>query len=199
MIRPMIVPLMPSALRTEDQRSFSAANIETWAVIPEVAHALLKWVRSTSENTGVLIGGIALSLYTKRPRATEDVDVMFLSEDQIPEEIDGFTRNRQHAFKEKKTHVEIEVLTAQQVAIPKEIVEKVFHTAVSTCGLKVASLEGMIALKLFGSLSAKRKHKDLGDVQRILEAQSAPVDMDDWPLPQALRKEFSELQSVYFG
>jgi hypothetical protein len=47
------------------------------AVYPELSIALEDWKRNC--NDGILIGGLAYSYYCK-PRKTEDIDCLFLSE-----------------------------------------------------------------------------------------------------------------------
>ena len=74
------------------------------SVIPkEVLVALDDWKNSNNKDC-VLIGGLALSYYI-RPRYTEDIDLIFLTEDDIPETVYKFRRNRKHSFEHIKTGV----------------------------------------------------------------------------------------------
>ena len=182
-------------LRTKEMRSVSSDRPASLALVPEVGHALSEWIKKNPHSKGVLIGGLALSLYAK-PRYTEGVDLLFLAESDIPDEVEGFRRARGHAFEEKKFQVEVEVNTASQINLPENIAQKVFDTAHSVNGLRIASVEALVVMKLFGSLTPKRKHKDLGDIQRILE-EHPDVSIDDWHLPVILRKEFDTLKYLY--
>lgn len=59
--------------------------------IPEVAYALKDW-NANSDSDGVLIDGLALSYYA-RPRATTDIDILFLSLDKIPLYVEKIQKN----------------------------------------------------------------------------------------------------------
>lgn len=166
--------------------SFSNAAVSTWrkaALVPEVATAIAAWVKSRIKGEpapGVLIGGLAMSFYAK-PRVTTDVDLLFLSQEDIPPQVNGFKRNRPHSFQEKSTHVEVEIVTAQTINVPLGLVRKVIQTAVTIDGLNVASREAMIALKLYGADDRKRELNDLADVVRLLEQDpNVPIDQHEW-------------------
>jgi hypothetical protein len=153
----------------------AVSDIGHVALVPEVQHALAKWIESKIDapaTHGVLIGGLAMSFYT-RPRATTDVDLLFLSNSDIPGEVAGFKRYRNGAFQEYKTQVDIEVTTPESfVTLPQSLAQEVINTAVFHGGIKVASLCGMIALKLCGAMTPKRKLKDLADVAALVEGKT---------------------------
>lgn len=160
----------------------SVRNIKHVAMVPEVQQALMSWIlhkATISEAPGVLIGGLAMSFYTK-PRYTEDVDLLFLHQRDIPDSVVGFKKHRPGAFEERVTHVEIEVNTPESFHLPTHIAKKVFDTAVKHGDLLVASREGMVALKLCAAGTPKREYKDMADVVSLLE--STDVDMSDWLL-----------------
>ena len=145
-------------LRNMAYASGPVSQLSQAALVPEVAHALLQWAKvrlSGSQAPGVLIGGLALSFYTK-PRETTDVDILFLSDEDIPTDIPGFKRVRKGALQENKTHVEIETCSASNINLPQSVVRKVFDTSHDHGGLRVASLEAMIVLKLWGSDTLRR-------------------------------------------
>lgn len=56
------------------------------AIVPEVRNALAAWVKA--KGAGILIGGLALSFYIK-PRYTEDVDLLFMTDTEVPDEVPG--------------------------------------------------------------------------------------------------------------
>ncbi len=142
---------------------------------PEVIAALREW-RSNANPAGVLIGGLALSYYVK-PRYTEDVDVLYLSETDIPEEVLGFRKSRLHAFEHHKTGVEIEVITPQHVKLPVEIAGKIIATAVEEDGFKIASPSGLVVAKLF-----RYNAQDRADIINLLKSEK--VDIAGFSLPQ---------------
>ena len=177
-------------LRTMSVYATAVDSIRHVAVLPEVQEALLKWIKTKTGPVapGVLIGGLAMSFYAK-PRYTQDVDLLFLSSADIPMYVEGFKRTRPGAFHDKSSHAEIEVDSAKSFdSLPQQVAEKVFETAVVYSGIRVASREGMLALKLYAAHNPKRRHKDLGDVQLLIEGMSDPeAEMKDWLLiPSAL-------------
>lgn len=173
--------------RLRDMRPYkaAAASINHVAILPEVQHALAKWIQVTTidQNAGTLIGGLAMSFYAK-PRTTEDVDLLYLSIGNIPsdDQVPGFKRYRRGAFREKDTHVDIEVTTPESfLDLPHSVALKVIQTAVNHGGIKVASLEGMVALKLCSALAPKRLFKDMADIVALLE-NSPELSMSHWEL-----------------
>lgn len=168
-----------------------ATNPGAVAVAPEVQKALNAWMTSTgTERTGVLIGGLALAFYCK-PRYTQDVDMLFLSKSGIPSSVNGFNRNRPGAFEHKATGVEIELTTpvSFQPEIPEHLAAKVYATAEDYSGLKVASREGLIALKLFSAGIARRELGDLADVVSLLEGHTN-ITMCEWLLTEEQETRF---------
>ena len=189
---------MTSKLRSMAAYRIAATNLSHVAMIPEVQHALVEWIKSTTPtNRGVLIGGLAMSFYAK-PRTTDDVDLLFLEASEIPGEVVGFKRYRPGAFREKETHVDIEVTTpASFDLLTPAVARKVMETAVEFDGLKVASREGMLALKLCGAQTPKRKFKDLADVVSLLDG-NVGLPMDDWPLSNEALRLLGEIR-IHLG
>jgi hypothetical protein len=155
--------------------------------VPEVESALKDWAKSNKD--GVLIGGCAVDFYV-RPRATMDVDFMFLSKDQIPNEVSGFKRIRDGAFRHIKTHVEIEVVTSGSVNIPQELVSKVYKTAEEHDGVRVASPSGLVALKL-----KRLKRHDVGDIVDLYS--TGKVDLSGWFLTDKDITNYKEIINKY--
>lgn len=179
-----------SAFETLRDMNYSLSSVKTLknsALIPEVEHALLQWVNSKVKDQapGVLIGALAMSFYTK-PRATTDVDLLFLTQGDIPDEVIGFKRHRSGAFQENKTHVEVEVVLPATINVSSSIAKKVADTSILIEGLRVASLEGLIVLKLFGSDNVKRELKDLGDIVSMLDSQPSITinSLSEWSLSE---------------
>ena len=159
--------------------SAPVSSIEHAAMAWEVQTTLNRWIKESSK--GVLIGGLALAFYT-RPRHTTDVDILFLCKEDIPSSVPGFKRNRSGAYLDKETHVEVELTTSASFDLPEHVISKVFDTAVLQGGLRVASREGLIALKLItASASLRRRMGDLADVINLLENHLS-IDMLSWEL-----------------
>ncbi len=179
-----------------DMNVFKAAvkSVDHVALIPEVQHALAKWI---SEKTGplapgVLIGGLAMSFYAT-PRTTQDVDLLFLTTNEIPKAVPGFKRYRPGAFQDNKSHVDIEVTTSESFNnLPLAVTRKVTGTAILHGNIKVASREGMIALKLCSSFGPGRASKDKADIVSLLKGHLL-LAMADWPLEE---KHFSRLEET---
>ena len=115
-------------------------------ISPEVLNALNDWI-DNQESECVLIGGLALSFYIK-PRYTMDVDILFLSKNDIPEKVEGFKRHRKSALQHNKTHVEIELITPEIINTTHGLIKKVFETSILRNGIRIASPSGIVALKL---------------------------------------------------
>lgn len=174
------------SLRTLEFATAPVSSIRHVALVPEVHETLIRWLARQAPEDGrsLLIGGLAMSFYAK-PRQTADVDLLFLRESDIPDDVDGFKSphlHRRGAFLDVRSHVEIEVATPSFINLPQRVAEHVFKTArpISTADhrLLIPSVEGFVVLKLYGALTSARKYKDLGDIQSVLEYNEP--DLDDW-------------------
>lgn len=114
-------------------------------MIPDIIPALRDW--SQAQAGGVLIGALALSYYA-RPRMTQDVDFLLLSNEHVPRSVSGFTRSGHDAFEHEGTKVKIDLITTKVAHIAPEIIHQVFYSAVESDGIKIASASGLVALKL---------------------------------------------------
>lgn len=143
-------------------------------VVPEIISAIKDW-----KGSGVLVGGLALSFYAK-PRYTMDIDILFLSDKEIPPQIPGFKRTRDHAFQHNKTHVEVEVLSPSFLHLPPDLIKQVVDTSKDVGGMKIASRSGLVALKL-----QRNSRQDQADIEQLI--QSGDVDLApyaQWISPQ---------------
>jgi hypothetical protein len=116
-----------------------------------------------SNSDSVLIGGLAYSYYCK-PRATQDIDLIFLSFEDIPDSVLGFKRTRKHCFQHNKTHVEVEVLDPEYLDIDYDLVKRVFNESNESDGVKIASPKGLIVLKL-----DRYNNRDISDIDDLLK------------------------------
>lgn len=155
-------------------------------LIPEVVQALKDWNDATKAEA-ILIGGLATAFYTK-PRATTDIDLLFLSKEKIPESVSGFKRIRPGAFQHNKTHVEVEVLHPQSINLLESIAQKVFKTANDVDGIKVASPGALVVLKLH-----RMKRYDEGDIISLIE--TGRVDLSGWGLGAEMVAKFNEIKA----
>jgi hypothetical protein len=149
----------------------------------EVSQALKDW--NSNALDCVIIGGCAFAYYG-RPRATMDVDCLFLSESSIPNQVNGFKRIRDHSFQHIETHVEIEVLSPEYLQIPAELVKKVFDTCKLSNGIKVASPSGLVALKL-----QRNSYQDKSDIDNLCKL--GLVDLTNWPLSEKNISDFDKI------
>lgn len=146
------------------------------SLAPEVQHTLNKWV-STTENMGVLVGGLALSFYCK-PRYTSDVDVLFLHDLDVPTFISGFKKISPHNFQENKTHATVEIVTTESINLSLVIARKVISTAKSQGKFKLATGEALIAMKAEAAISnPKRKLSDSVDIQKLLLSDKVDIEI----------------------
>ena len=157
------------------------------AMIPEIVKALQDWLKQNVDS--VLIGGLALSYYSI-PRMTIDVDFLFFSENNIPDNIIGFKRIRPHAFQHNETHVEIELLTGEFLKISPLVVKKVFETSIKSDGLRIASASSLVALKLY-HLSMQ----DKADIVALLKTGNVS-DLSEFKLPENMMINFHELVEI---
>lgn len=117
------------------------------AIHEDIYLTLKDWKNSVSSDKYVLIGGLAYSFYVK-PRYTEDINLLFLTYDDIPNDVYKFRKHRKHAFEHIKTNVEVEVLTPEHLKEDKELFEMIFETSILSEGIRIASPIGLIAMKL---------------------------------------------------
>lgn len=163
------------------------------SIIPtEVLVALDDW-KYSNKNECVLIGGLALSYYIK-PRYTEDIDLIFLTEDDIPESVYKFRRNRKHYFEHIKTGVEVEVITPLHINKKKTLFENIFETSIESDGIKIASPLGLIALKLFRSKVNDRDRLDIIELLKYCNENKIDDDISFFDLTEEGLKIFNTIK-----
>ena len=172
----------------EKMNSFNNGNrtlIES-AVIPELAWALKDWKKETEQATCVLIGGQAVSHWCK-PRSTMDLDFAFVSDADIPTQVEGFKRTRDHAFLHRETHVEIEVLTSSFLKISPVLIKKALATSVLSSGVQIACPEALICLKCY-----RWSLQDRADIESLMKylGNNAIGDVLNWA--SSVRDAFSK-------
>ena len=153
----------------------------------EVLKALTDWLNNNGSDC-VLIGGLALSYYTK-PRATMDVDVLYLTKDDIPTEVNGFKRNRNSAFQHNKTHVEIDLVTTQSINRSDEFVKAIFDTSIKIDNIRIASPSGLVALKL-----KRFQLQDQADIAALIRCSK--IDLEPFNLSKELLNNYNKILEI---
>lgn len=125
--------------------------------------AFRDWVLGNEKSKQVLIGGMAVFNYIQE-RTTSDVDFVFLSEDDIPSNVNSFKRVRPHCFRHISTHVDIEVLTPDFLSINPELIKIVFDTAFDKGDFRIASPSSIVALKL-----TRINEMDISDIKALVD------------------------------
>jgi hypothetical protein len=156
-------------------------------LIPEVAQALNDWKKATKDLKlkSVMIGGIALSYYAK-PRATQDVDLLFLNRKDIPTEVSGFKRTRPGAFEHQKTGVEIKVLIPSAIKMPQKVAKAIYDEAIIKDGVRIATPAGLIASKL-----ERFKLRDKADIVELNAL--GDIDLSPYHVSQEQEQKFDKL------
>jgi hypothetical protein len=145
---------------------------------PQVQYALGKWIKQA--HRGLLIGGLALSYYVK-PRYTADIDLLFRSKEEVPDQVKGFERMGPEVFQERRHRVEVKVMIPAmlQSQVPEAVILKLFETAVEDSGISIVSKEGLTALKLHAD-----RLRDQADIVELLKSCPS-LDLAGWPVSEA--------------
>lgn len=114
----------------------------------EVDLSFEDWISGTKDLNQVLIGGMALVNYDIDNRYTQDVYFLFLSKEDVPDNVYRFKKHRKNAFQHNKTHVEIEVLSNDTINLEQEVVDIIFKTSYDKGDFKIASPSAIVAIKL---------------------------------------------------
>lgn len=157
-------------------------------LVPEVAEALKDLARVDLQG-GVLIGGSALAFYVK-PRYTEDINLLYASRADIPDELSGFKRTRLGAFQHNKTHVEVEVVSPESINGNPQLIQQVIADAVESNGIKIVSKSGLVAMKL--GRAVKGNKQDQVDIIQLI--RSGGVDVSKFTLNDNETTLFKQLK-----
>lgn len=164
------------------------------SIIPnEVILALRDWKDNYINNNYVMIGGLAMSYYN-RPRYTEDVDLIFLSDNEIPNNVFKFRKNRKHSFEHIKTGVEIETLSPCSINKDEYFFETIFDDCIETDGIKIASPVSLIALKL-GRFNDTDK-SDISFLYKYCIEHDIEIDLAKYKLSEIEINNFEKLDKT---
>lgn len=164
------------------------------SIIPnEVIQALRDWKDNYSKDNYVMIGGLALSYYN-RPRYTEDVDLIFLSDEEIPNNVYKFRRNRKHSFEHIKTGVEVEALSPSVINKNEDFFKCVFEDSIESDGIKIASPVSLIALKL--SRFNDSDKSDIIFLHKYCIENDIKIELDKYNLSDIELRKYEDLDKT---
>nr|DAF17755.1 MAG TPA: Aminoglycoside-2''-adenylyltransferase [Caudoviricetes sp.] len=144
--------------------------IESLHGFPEVLEAIKDFSRIPWKNKPILVGGMAIA-YWARNRRTEDADFIFLSEYRLSKAkiligaSSKFKVLNGHYIEHKSTGVTLDLLTPEFINLPVKYLSYIYKTAEVDSGVRIASIEGLILMKL----SSGRDYPDLADITMLLE------------------------------
>lgn len=172
-----------------NENNYGSRNILESIPIPEIREAISDLIKDNFIDF-VLIGGLALSYYI-RPRATMDIDILFLN-NSIPNKIFNFKKNRKHSFQHNKTHVEVETLDSDFLNIPENIIKLIFKNSITDkdYNIKIADVCGLIVSKLF-----KFSRQDQADIESLLLYQN-DIDISIYNLEQKYLDRFLTIKQT---
>lgn len=157
-----------------------------------------KELSKSFKNKPILIGGLAVD-YWCRGRPTEDVDVFFLTLQRLPSKIwygstkfkPTFSSNDKHAERlyHRGTGREVDLVTPSEINLPSRYAAYIYTTAKLDNGFKIASVEGLILMKL-----SSGRQKDLVDITMLLEVPNTDLGKIDKILTQQHKTVLSNLK-----
>lgn len=150
----------------------------------EVINALEDWKKGT-DTPPLLIGGLAFGYYA-RPRATSDIDLLFLNDADAPRNVRGFKKISPHRFRHERTHVDVEIVTPSHVNQSPRLYRRIANLAIEKDGVRIPSIHGLIASKI-----CRFSRQDKADIEHLLKLVPFPFIYTDWPdLPKDKVEEF---------
>lgn len=165
------------------------------SVIPnEVIQALRDWKDNYKENNYIMIGGLAMSYYD-RPRYTEDIDLIFLSYEDIPDSVYKFRKSRKHGFEHLKTGVEIETLQPETINKDRKFFDTIFNDSIESDGIRIASPVSLIALKLGRFI--ERDKNDIINLYRYCIENNIEIDLSKYNLSEKELKNYNDLDKSF--
>ena len=161
------------------------------SVIPsEVLTTLNDWKLNYNGDNYVLIGGLCMSYYLK-PRYTEDVDLIFISESEVPKNVYKFRKNRPHSFEHIKTGVEVEIITPNHIDSNSDFFKVIFDNSIISDGIRIASPESLIALKL-GRFN-DTDQLDIKNLYRYCMQNNISINLEKYNLSEKDMVKFNSL------
>lgn len=153
------------ALTKRKFRNNGFRSISESMLHPDVLKTFEKWKQNYNGHENcIIVGGLSVDMYIQR-RPTEDIDILFLSNNDIPDRIIGFKRMlSKHMFEDTQTGVVVEFVTPERVNGNYKTFKEVFDAAIESEGIKIASPISIIALKL-----SRYSESDRADIIGLIE------------------------------
>ena len=149
--------------------------------IPEEVLLCYKDWKESYKGNYLVIGGVAMYIYGYE-RYTEDLDVAFLLETDIPKDVYKFKMTREHGFIHLKTHVEVETVTPKHINTSVERMSIIFKRKILADGVYIPDLISMILLKI-----GRFNDNDIKDVSFLVglcRKQNIEFDFSDFELTE---------------
>lgn len=184
--------------KPEGRGARPAEDMDEAIISLSVARALQRWSVATGNDGSVFIGEIALAFYA-RPRFVDHLDFLYFVAAAVPKSVSGFRQLSANEFADICTKSVVNAMSFDCSWLTPGLVVKVHHTAVSKAEMSIASLHGMIALKLYKGLAdrlgGRRDQQDVIDMIRW-KPDLKPQEMDWWELDEPYRATLLDLHDM---
>lgn len=197
-----------------------AADVNAGSVLDAYAEGLRYFMGEGTLNTALaqvaddlkrhgidymVIGAVAM-LAHGYPRFTEDIDLVLTAEglETFHRELVGLGylpafEGARKRLRSTKGNVPVEVIVAGEYpgdGRPKPVSFPVpSEASIEIGGVRVATLEKLVELKLASGMTAPDRLKDLADVQELIKARGLPAEFAEQLNPY-VREKFLELQEA---
>lgn len=206
-------PLERVILVASDSRDFQMRFASLGSGQPgELVKAFEDMAKRLSGREGwVLVGGLALGLYSQEIRTTRDIDIIITSDNlrdllfaltasQVGEDRAPFKKASDHRVVHRDTGVEVELLTPDFVNNSPDLHQHIIRNAekqrFGQTQVPVVSAPDFVALKLMsGRKNPKRKFHDFADVQRALSGTNIS-DQDIQRVPGIEEQDLANLEEI---
>lgn len=198
----------------------SARNVDARSLLGAYAEGLRYFMGEGTLNTALaqvaddlkrhgidymVIGAVAM-LAHGYPRFTEDIDLVLTAEglETFHRELVGLGylpafEGARKRLRSTKGNVPVEVIVAGEYpgdGRPKPVSFPVpSEASIEIGGVRVATLEKLVELKLASGMTAPDRLKDLADVQELIKARGLPAEFAEQLNPY-VREKFLELQEA---
>lgn len=152
-----------------NSRRNPATEFRDACIDDRVGSELQRLRRSDLLGDAIVIGTLALNFYVT-PRYTDTIELLFHSQDDLDVRLSGEQYLTLHSG------VEVRLLSPDAIGLTADIAAMVFATAEARDGMRIASREGMIALRLFAAGDHRGFYAAAADVQALLEDNDAALD-----------------------
>jgi hypothetical protein len=132
--------------------------------------------------SAVVIGAMALTMYTNRPRMTADIDILSSHPVTAFSQYFDPVRGMPNTMNDRETHIDVDVLDASHPLLNRKVVTAAVKTAVTQDfgGLKmrVITPEMLVAMKLARAIHPSTKgRQDQVDIENLMK-DNPELDLD---------------------